>query len=296
MNERQFECVLTLAEEKSFSEAAKRLGISQPSLSQYIRKIEEECGNVLFERSLPLKLTYAGDMYVRHARNIISARKQMQNILADVSNEQAGKIVIGAGPLNSITYLPPIIAEYRKKWPKVEIVMCEFPEKELYRKAEEDAFDLVITTQGVDEKKFEYIPLFQEEMMLAVREDHPFCLEHGADGKGDYIVSAADCAELAFIEMDESFPIQKCLTGMFASMGKRPRYVIRCASIMTAYSLAAEGIGVMLLPSGAIKHGSGDRMRYYHLDPVPGVRMFGAYYPKGKYISKALQEFIGMLS
>lgn len=295
MNERQFECVLTLAEEKSFSEAAKRLGISQPSLSQHIQKIEDECGNVLFERSIPLKLTYAGEFYVRYARNIINAKKQMQSILSDVSDEQAGKIVIGAGPLNSITYLPHIISRYRKEWPKVEIVMCELPERELYIKAGMDALDLVITTQVVDEKKFEYIPIFKEEMMLAIREDHPFCREHGTDAEGRYVISSADCTDLAFIEMDESFPIQKCLTSMFVSLGKTPGYVIKCASIMTAYSLAMEGVGVMLLPSGAIKYGSEDGMRYYHLDPVPGVRTLGAYYPKGKYITKALKAFIDML-
>ena len=77
MNDRQLKCVLTLAEEKSFSEAAKKLGISQPSLSQYIQKIEDECGIQLFERSLPLQLTYAGIIYIEHAKNIINFKKQM---------------------------------------------------------------------------------------------------------------------------------------------------------------------------------------------------------------------------
>ncbi|MCQ2522806.1 MAG: LysR family transcriptional regulator [Lachnospiraceae bacterium] len=296
MNDRQYECVLTLAEERSFSEAAKKLGISQPSLSQYIQKIEEECGNELFERSLPLKLTYAGKLFVSHAQNIINAKKQMEDILADVSNEEIGKIVLGAGPLNSMAFLPAVIAKYRNKYPKVEIKMFEMPERELLIKAEEGVFDLVISTQLVSEKKFEYISLFEEEILLAIRADHPFCESHNECIDGCYVASLEEALELEFIEMDENFPIQRSLSQQFAKYGITPKYVIKCSSIMTAYSLAREGIGAAVIPSGAIKNASYSDMKYYHLKPNLGIRPFGACYPKGKYISKALQAFIDCLA
>lgn len=295
MNDRQLECVLILAEEKSFSEAAKRLGISQPSLSQYIQKIEDECGNELFERSLPLKLTYAGKIFVNHAKSVISARKQMENILADVSSEEAGKIVIGAGPFNSFSFLPKVIGRYKSKFPKVEIELLEMPEKELELKAEDGMFDLVISTQLVNEKKFEYISLMEEEIILAVNKNHPFCKSHGPDENGEYIAKIEDVLTLDLIKMDDSFPIQKSMSMQFEKFDIKPNYVITCGSILTAYSLAREGLGAVGLPSGAIAEESYDDMMYYHLFPKPGVRPFGAYYPRGKYISKALQGFIDEL-
>ena len=295
MNARQLECVIVLAEERSFSEAAKRLGISQPSLSQYIQKIEEECGNELFERSIPLNLTYSGRVYVEHAKNIMRSQKEMQQILIDISTEDAGKIVIGTGPINSITFLPTVVYEFKKRFPKVEVVLEEYYEKELALKEMDGKIDLVISTRKVNEEKFEYIPLFEEKMLLTVRADSEFAGSHPASNDNNYTVCAKECLKLKFIEMDEFFPIQRCLKKMFEENGESPDYVVKCGSIMTAYSLAKTGIGAMLLPSGAIKNNRDENMRYYDLDPAPGVRPFGVYFSKGKYITRAMREFIEIL-
>lgn len=295
MNDRQLECVLTLAEEKSFSEASKRLGISQPSLSQYIQKIEEECGNELFERSLPLKLTFAGEVFVSYAKRVTAARKQMEAILADVSNEEAGKLVIGAGPFNSIEFLPSIIEKYKKKFPKVEIELWEMPEVELEIKAFDGKFDFVISTQHINEKKFDYVPLFEEEIILAIREDHDFCKNHPANKDGIYEADLIDCLKLDFIKMDDSFPIQRNLNEQFVKYSIEPKYVLTCGSILTAYALAREGLGAVFIPSGALERDGYKEMRYYRLNPNPGVRPFGVYYLKGKYISRAMQGFIEQL-
>lgn len=295
MNARQLECVLVLAEERSFSEAAKRLGITQPSLSQYIQKIEEECGNELFERSIPLNLTYAGRVYVQHAKNISRSQKQMQEILADISTEEAGKLVIGTGPINSITFLPPIVSEYKKRFPKVEIILEEYYEKELEHREQTGEVDIVISTRKVDVNKFEYIPLFEEKMLLTVRADSDFVKQHPARENGEYIVSTEECLSLKFIEMDDFFPIQRSLAKIFADHGAKPEYVVKCGSIMTAYSLAKMGMGAMLLPSGTIKYSRDENMRYYTLVPEPGERPFGIYFSKGKYITRAMREFINII-
>lgn len=295
MNERQMECVLVLEEEKSFSEAAKRLGISQPSLSQYIQKIEEECGNELFERSIPLKLTYAGEVYVKSVRNIIKARKQMEDILFDISSEEAGKIVIGTGPINSITFLPSVVYEFKKMYPKVEVIMKEYYENDLLVKEESGDVDIAISTRVIDKRKFEYIPLFNEKFILAIRADSSFVKKHPEDENEIKTVPFEDCLELDFVKMDDIFPIQNKLTELFEKFNHVPKYTVQCGSIMTAYSLAKTGIGAALLPSGAIKFSKDSMMRYYNIDPEPGNRPFGIYYTKGKYISKALQAFIDVL-
>lgn len=274
-------------EEKSFSDAAKKLGISQPSLSQYISKIEEECGNPLFERSIPLKLTYAGEVYVEHARRIVNSRRQMNEILADVSAEDAGRIIIGAGPLNSMSFLPEIIEKYHEKWPRVFVEMLEFPEKSLALKAEEGAFDIALTTSRVDERKFVYVPVHEEDVMLAVRSDNEFCIRH----KGQ-TVKAKDLSELMFIEMDDSFPIQKSLMTIFSEMGEDVKYSMQCSSIMTGYSLAMHGLGAMLIPEGIVRQSEKSNMKFYKIDPSPDTRSFGIYYQKGKYLSRAVQNFI----
>ena len=72
MNTRQLQYILMIASTGSFSEAAKRLYVSQPSLSQYVHKLETELGVNLFERTNPLRLTYAGEVYVEAAKGILA--------------------------------------------------------------------------------------------------------------------------------------------------------------------------------------------------------------------------------
>lgn len=295
MNARQLECVLVLAEERSFSEAAKKLGISQPSLSQYIQKIEEDCGNELFERSIPLNLTYAGKLYVQHAKNINRAQKQMREILADISKEEAGKLVVGTGPINSITFLPTIIREYKKRFPKVEIVIEEYYEKELEHMEQSGKVDIVISTRRVDTSKFEYIHLFEEKMLLTICADSEFARTHPATADGEYLADAKDILNLKFIEMDDFFPIQRSLMKIFEGHGVRPEFSVKCGSIMTAYSLAKMGLGSLLLPSGTLKYVKDEHMRYYTLNPAPEGRPFGIYFSKGKYVTRAMREFIDVI-
>lgn len=295
MNARQLECVIVLAQERSFSEAAQRLGISQPSLSQYIQKIEAECGNELFERSIPLKLTYAGERYVQHAKNILKSKKQMEDILADVSAEEAGKIVIGTGPINSVTFLPQVVYKFKQRYPKVEIIMKEFYEKELLVKEQNGEVDLAISTRVVDKRKFEYIPLFDEQMVLTVRADSEFAKQHPCLDDQVKEVPVEDCLKLDYVQMDDFFPIQRRLSEMFDRYDTEPSYTVKCGSIMAAYALAKTGIGAVLIPSGAIRYSKDEAMRYYTIKPNPGVRPFGIYYTKGKYISRVMYAFIEQL-
>lgn len=85
MNTRQLQYVLTVAEERSFSAAAEKLMISQPSLSQFMQKLEGELGANLFERTVPLSLTQAGELYVQMARKmLVEEAESRERVLVDM--------------------------------------------------------------------------------------------------------------------------------------------------------------------------------------------------------------------
>ena len=82
MNIKQAQYILTIANEGSITAAAKKLYISQPSLSQMVRQVEKELGVALFDRtSLPLRLTYAGEKYLECAHTMIVANDRLENQL-----------------------------------------------------------------------------------------------------------------------------------------------------------------------------------------------------------------------
>ena len=96
MDFRELTYITAVAEERSVTEAAKRLYISQPSLSYIISKVEQDLGVRLFDRKTnPLSLTYAGEIYVEHAREILRIRDNMRRELTDIGHGQKGRINIG---------------------------------------------------------------------------------------------------------------------------------------------------------------------------------------------------------
>ncbi len=98
MNSRQLQYVTTVAETGSISAAAQKLYISQPSLSQYIQKIEGELGIELFERTSPLRLTTAGKVYVETAKNILLEQSELEKVIGDIKDYKYGSLTIGTTP------------------------------------------------------------------------------------------------------------------------------------------------------------------------------------------------------
>ena len=96
MNLKQARYFITIIEEGSITAAAKKLYVTQPSLSQMLRQIEAECGTDLLVRTpLPMRPTYAGEKYLECARAIILANEKLENQLKDIRNENSGHLRLG---------------------------------------------------------------------------------------------------------------------------------------------------------------------------------------------------------
>ena len=113
VNSQQIEYVLTLAEQRSFSKAAQKLYVSQPSLSQYIINLEKQIGTSLFDRSTsPVRLTTAGEAFVETARQIKALEDNFTNRISDLENLRTGSVRIGASSFRSSCMLARSIAAF----------------------------------------------------------------------------------------------------------------------------------------------------------------------------------------
>ena len=120
MNTRQLRYVIKVAEERSFSIAAKKLYIAQPSLSQFISKVEKEVGYELFDRmATPLKLTAAGEVYVKTAQEILNLKHAMENRLRDMGKAQYGKLAVGVSPYNGL--MPSALKQFFDTFPNCKV-------------------------------------------------------------------------------------------------------------------------------------------------------------------------------
>ena len=120
MNTRHAQLVLAVVREGSFTAAAKSLFVTQPTLSQQIRQIEQQLGQPIFERSTtPVSLTPAGQIYVQSARRFLQIEAQMNESLAALSGRQTGLLRLGLPMQRADELLPQVLPEFQSAYPDV---------------------------------------------------------------------------------------------------------------------------------------------------------------------------------
>src|SRR4029077_12262085 len=126
MEVHQLEYFVAVAEEGSFTKAAERLLVAQPSLSQGIKKLEREVGQPLFDR-LPrgVALTEAGQRLLEHARLVLREIGDARERIREIGAQVTGSLAIGAIPTIAPFLLPSVVQDFRRRWPEVNLSLVE---------------------------------------------------------------------------------------------------------------------------------------------------------------------------
>lgn len=301
MNMKQLRYVLVLAHEGSFSKAADTLGITQPSLSQYIKKVEAEQGVALFDRTGgDVRITDAGHVYIEAGRRILDLEQQMKHRFEDLADHRTGSIVVGVSPHRCVHLMPEIVKRFQQSYPGMHLVIEERAGASLLDDAEHGLFDICIANLPVDEKLFRYHLMLKEEVLLAVNTESPLFgrLERSATRIDDRQYPAVDYKELAghpFVTLAETQPTQRLLDGMCAEAGFAVQTAVSCRSIETQFAMVREGLGAALIPSGIARFSNEDKVAFFSfVQPIP-YRNMAVVYRKEKYLSVAEKELIRIL-
>lgn len=293
MNTRQLQYIITLAEERSFSEAANRLLISQPSLSQYVQKLEKELGVELFERTVPLRLTYAGETYIDSAKKILDIEGEMLERMKDIQGGKMGKIYIGVGFLNSVTLVPNIVNMYRQQFPDVEIMVDEDMEPNLKIKADAGDLDLIFATSKFEDLQYERVELFQEDFLVAV----PKNMSIGSSGQKSGVIETIDVdkvKDIPFILLKSNTYIRQIVEDSFSRNGIKPKCAAVCTSAIGAYGMVKAGAGATLIPYSTYSNDYSANIDYYRIADNNYKRTVSLYYNKNRYIPHIIREFISV--
>jgi DNA-binding transcriptional LysR family regulator len=297
MNSKQLRYVLVLAREKSFSSAAQILHISQPSLSQFIKKIEDELGVTLFDRNGgECRLTDAGEVYIEAGRKILDLERQMENRLSDIAQKKAGRITIGISPYRAARILPKAVYEYRKKYPKVEVRLLERAGPDLIDGITNGEFDLCLTALPVNERLFSCEHIMDEKILLAVQKGSVYeqmIQMQSVPGK-DLSVDLTQLQNMDFIVLGKMQLMQNMLTNICEDYGLQINVVAECVNIETQLSLVREGVGVALIPSSMADYWS-DSVSFYSIKQSVPRRDIVVIYRKEQYMSELITEFIDIL-
>ncbi len=283
MNLKQFRYVLTLADEGSFSRAAEALIIKQPSLSQYIKKIENEVGMELFDRSGgDIRLTDAGRAYIDIGRKMLDLEHQLEGKFSDIASFKSGSIVIGISAHRSVALMPPIVSSFKSLYSGITLKIVERYRAELIEAAGHGEFDLVITTLPVDTSIFTYETLFVEENVVASK--YPLPSEKGTKFS---VISASALNGLSFAMLNEEHLMQRELNELIKKHGLKLNKEVECTSLEALVEMVKEGIGAAFIPACLAKDPS---LHYYSIKETVPKREIVVMYRKEQYLSKAVLD------
>lgn len=304
--------ITTIAKEQSFSKAAQKLFVAQPSLSLMVKALEAELGTPLFDRSSkPIRLTEAGVEYVRAAEQIQQIEHAYSEYIVALNNLDTGSLRIGSNQLLSSMMLPQYISRFMQVHPKIRLSLTDANSTTLENEICNGSLDIVIDNSNLPEDLFERKYLVTEHLLLAVPRQFPensACktvrLSYEDILNGRHIndvdpVSLEHFTETPFILMNRNNDTRKQSNTIFQEVGFTPKVLFEMDRLTTLYSYVEQGLAASLVSDTLVRNIRGVNQRNIHFYVLPtrnNHRNIYAYYKKNKFCTKAMATFIDGLS
>jgi DNA-binding transcriptional LysR family regulator len=243
MELRQLRYLVALADERHFTRAAARERIAQPALSQQIRKLEQEVGLALFDRTTRhVSLTEAGALLVARARRVLAELDDAGAELQQLTGLMGGRVTIGLtqtpGPLD----LLGLLTEFHARHPAVKLSVREDLSTSLADELRADALDLaflsIVDDPGLH--GLERRPLASEPLVAV--------LPHGHRLAGRDHIRIAQLREEEFVAFSEGATIRDAVRRVAHAAGFEPRIAFETREVSRARAIVAAGLGVAVLP------------------------------------------------
>lgn len=296
MNLKQFRYLLTLAREGSFAKAADSLNISQPSLSQYVKKIEQQLKVELFDRTGgTVRVTDAGQIYMETGRKILDLERQMYGRFNDLAEYKTGSITIGTSPYRSAAMMPVVVKRFQELYPGIHLVIEEMTSQELIEATEYGQFDLCLTMLPVNERIFQYQKIAEEELVLAVPCDYPQISSVFVSGRKYPAIDAAVLNNQPFVSITEGQFMQQALDNLRLDNQLSFRTAAVVKSLEAQISMVRAGVGMALLPSGIECFCLSGEIRFYSFLQELPKREVALIWRKGSQLNQATKDLVHLM-
>lgn len=281
----QLRYFVTVVREGTFTRAAERLYLTQPSLSEQIRKLESELGSPLFERlGRTLALTDAGKAFLPHAERILFEVEQARLRIQEVRGLRRGRVAIGVLPSPGARLLPRFLAEFRHQHPGVEVVLREENQSALFEEMVHDGeLDLAIIRFPKRRPDLESRFLLREPMVLVLPPGHRLVGRRG--------VTLAELALEPFVHMKAGYGLRELFEDVCRKAGFEPRIVVETSQLGSVMGLVLAGVGITVVPQMAAPS---EGRRIPIRDPY-AYRDLGVVWRQGQALSPASAAFLEML-
>jgi LysR family hydrogen peroxide-inducible transcriptional activator len=282
----QLRYFVAVAELGNFTRAAEKCFVAQPSLSQQIIKLEQELGGALFDRSgRKVRLTDAGRRLYSRAVEILDAVDGAKRQMTEATD--VGQVVVGAIPTIAPYLLPALLQQFLQQFPKAEVTVYENLTEYTIKACLEGEVDVGLLALPIDEDQLAVEPLFTEELLLAMKSDHP--LTHKRQ------VSMKDIAHERFVLLSEAHCLGEQIVSFCRQKSCLPVVSCHSAQLLTVQELVGLGHGVSLIPQMAVDADKSNGRAYRSLSGERPKRTIAMIWRQRRPQSPLVRQFIDLL-
>lgn len=245
MNIRDLEYLVALAEHKHFRRAADTCHVSQPTLSGQIRKLEDELGIILLERtSRKVLFTQSGLLLVEQARKILREVKLLKEMASNQGKDMTGPLHIGVIPTVGPYLLPYIIPTLKNEFPELELYLYEGQTHQLLDQLETGQLDCAILAQVKETEAFIEVPMYREEMLVAVSAQHEWVKRK--------TLTLDDLNDQEILMLDDGHCLRDQALDYCFTAGAKENGHFKATSLETLRNMIATDVGITLMPKLAV--------------------------------------------
>jgi DNA-binding transcriptional LysR family regulator len=288
MDTRQLAAFCAVVERSSFSQAAERLGVTQPAVSLQIRSLEKRLGKQLLDRSgRRVEPTEAGRRLYRSAQRVLAAEEQLLAELTDDAGVLTGRLELGASTGPGGTVVPLLLCEFQRRHPEVHVALSIFDTQRVIEQVARRELELGVVGASRRQRGVVFEPFFRDEVVLACPREHPLA------GKS---VSVNALSEEPLILMQEGAGVRQVIEDELRRVGLRLRDLdvrIELGLQESLRSAIAAGYGVGFISRTAIEAelaaGTVATVRVKGIDPAREISLVRA---SGRVETRVAQAFV----
>lgn len=279
----QLRYVCAIADTGSFSRAAERCRVAQPSLSQQVLKLEEDLGAKLFDRlGRSVRLTEAGREFVPHARSILSQMEAARAGVEDKRTDVRGSVTVGVIPTIAPYLMPKCVAAFSKKYPDAKLRILEETTPVLAESLKNLSIDLAILSLPLRHKEFEVLPLQTEPLYAVLPKDHPKC--------GAKTLTLKELRGESFVLLRDGHCFRDISVAACTRAHVDPRIAFESGQFSSLLGMVAAGVGVSLVPEMALDKTA--VCSYVRISDPQASRTIVAAVLRGRSFNRVQQAFL----
>ncbi|MFX3616332.1 MAG: LysR family transcriptional regulator [Sporolactobacillus sp.] len=276
---------LEVADQKSFTKAARHLYVSQPTISKMVRNIEDEFGVTLLDRSgKEMTLTDAGETVYEQSRSIVASFEHLSDALASLTGPERGKLRLGLPPMVGGRFFSGMIRSFRIDYPGIELQIAEYGAKKAVELVDNGEVEVAITIGDYDSQKFEGFVFHDEPLSVVIPPNCPL------SKKGS--VSLVDLKNQSFILFPEEFSLRGMIIQSCEKAGFQPKIVMESSREDLIMELVSEKLGITLLPAGIVQGANLHESKVLRLDGQELTWKLSMVWRRNHYLSFAAKQWI----